>query len=104
MSLHDDVAVRNEWVAAGKSVAAATVIAVSGTAPRPPGARMLVSSDGDVIGSVSAGCVDGDVVTHARKALESGRAAVHAYGISDEQAFEVGLACGGSIRVLVEPW
>ena len=104
MSIVDDVAIRDRWVAEGKSVAAATVIEVEGTAPRPPGARMLISSTGEVVGSVSAGCVDGDVVTHAMGSLESGESRVHSYGISDEQAFEVGLACGGSIRVLVEPW
>ena len=90
--------------AAGKRVVAATVIDVRGTAPRPPGTRMLISSAGDVIGSVSGGCVENDVITVAEEVLASGAARVVTYGISDEKAFGVGLACGGTIRVLVEPW
>lgn len=104
MTIGDDLAIRDLWLGEGKRVAAATVISVQGTAPRPPGARMMISSDGDVVGSVSAGCVDGDVVANALAVLQAGQSEVVSYGISDEQAFEVGLACGGSIRVLVEPW
>jgi xanthine dehydrogenase accessory factor len=92
MSLLDELAVRDRWKANGRSVASATVISVEGTAPRPPGSRMLVADDGETVGSVSGGCVENDVATHALQA------------ITDEEAFEVGLACGGTIRVLVEPW
>ena len=104
MSLLDDLEVRDRWRADGKEVVAATVISVRGTAPRPPGARLLMSSHGDVVGSVSGGCVEGDVATRAAEVMGSGRPQVVEYGISDEEAFAVGLACGGTIEVLIEPW
>jgi len=85
-------------------VAAATVVSVEGTAPRPPGSRLLVADDGEMVGSVSGGCVEGDVVTAALEVIRSGEPVLRTYGISDEEAFGVGLACGGTIRVLVEPW
>lgn len=83
---------------------AATVISVEGTAPRPQGSRMLVAGDGEVAGSVSGGCVESDVIAQAEHVVRSGEPLVLTYGITDEEAFEVGLACGGTIRVLVERW
>lgn len=65
---------------------------------------MLVAGDGEVVGSVSGGCVENDVIAHAGLVAQSGAPTVLTYGITDEEAFEVGLACGGTIRVLVEPW
>jgi xanthine dehydrogenase accessory factor len=104
MALAEDLVLRDRWAAAGKRVVAATVVSVSGSAPRPPGARLLLSSTGEVVGSVSSGCVEGDVIARAEQVMAGAPATVVTYGISDEQAFEVGLSCGGTIRVLIEAW
>jgi xanthine dehydrogenase accessory factor len=104
VTLADDLAVRDAWVERGDRVAAATVIAVRGTAPRPPGSRMLVASSGEFAGSVSGGCVEADVIAQALEVLESAEPRVVSFGISDEDAFAVGLACGGTIDVFIEPW
>ncbi|UWR20996.1 XdhC family protein [Sulfitobacter sp. S190] len=92
-----------EWVLAGKGAALATVIDTWGSAPRRVGSQMVVSGDGAMEGSVSGGCVEGAVVLEALEALEEGAVKVLEYGVSDGDAFAVGLACGGTIRVLVEP-
>ncbi|AXI46996.1 XdhC/CoxI family protein [Sulfitobacter sp. SK012] len=91
------------WITAGQGVVLATVIDTWGSAPRRVGAQMVVSSEGAMEGSVSGGCVEGAVVIEALEALEQGQARLLEYGISDGDAFAVGLACGGTIRVLVEP-
>ena len=91
------------WRAAGNRVAVATVVKVEGSAPRPVGATMAVSSAGELTGSVSGGCVEAAVFEEARSVLETGRPKLLRYGITDEMAWDVGLACGGTIEVFVEP-
>ena len=91
------------WHRAGKGAALATVIETWGSAPRQAGSQLAISGAGEIMGSVSGGCVEGAVVTEALAALEDGRPRVLTFGVSDETAFSVGLACGGTIRILVEP-
>lgn len=91
------------WHRAGKGAAMATVVETWGSAPRAVGAQMVVSGDGEMEGSVSGGCVEGAVVVEAMDLVGSGRAKLLDFGVSDDEAFAVGLACGGRIRVLVEP-
>ena len=92
-----------EWHRAGRGAVLATVIETWGSAPRGAGSQMVVDGAGLMMGSVSGGCVEGAVVLEAAEALAEGRPRVLTYGVSDEDAFAVGLACGGTIRVLVEP-
>ncbi|MGW3268554.1 XdhC family protein [Streptomyces sp. NPDC001056] len=91
------------WVDEGREFAVATVVSVGGSAPREPGAALAVDRAGTVIGSVSGGCVEGAVYDLCQAALESGRSVVERFGYSDEDAFAVGLTCGGVIDVLVTP-
>lgn len=91
------------WHKDGTGAALATVIETWGSAPRRAGAQLVVSGTGEMMGSVSGGCVEGAVVVEAMDALEDGKPRVLEYGISDGDAFAVGLACGGTIRILVEP-
>jgi xanthine dehydrogenase accessory factor len=92
------------WQREGEEIAIATVVRMAGSAPRMPGARMCVTRSGKVAGSVSGGCVEGDVLEHARLVLSTGRPALVNYGIADEVGLRVGLSCGGSIDVLIEPF
>jgi xanthine dehydrogenase accessory factor len=92
-----------DWHRAGKGAVLATVVETWGSAPRRAGSQLAISSEGEIEGSVSGGCVEGAVVVEALEALEDGKARMLEYGISDGDAFAVGLACGGTIRVYVEP-
>jgi xanthine dehydrogenase accessory factor len=97
----DDV---ERWRAAGKRVAIARVVNIEGSGPRDPGAAMAVSEDAEVAGSVSGGCVEGAVVTEALDVLETGGPGrMVSFGYSDDEAFAVGLTCGGTIRLFIEP-
>ncbi|WP_020118979.1 XdhC family protein [Streptomyces canus] len=93
----------HRWVEQGRDFAVATVVAVGGSAPRRPGAALAVDADGTAIGSVSGGCVEGAVYDMCQQALEDGESALERFGYSDEDAFAVGLTCGGVIDILVTP-
>jgi xanthine/CO dehydrogenase XdhC/CoxF family maturation factor len=90
------------WHDAGRRVAIATVVATWGSSPRPAGSQLAVDSDGAIIGSVSGGCVEGAVVEEAQKTIADGKPRLLDFGITNEQAWEVGLACGGKLQVYVE--
>ena len=91
-----------DWRKAGRSVALATVIETWGSAPRPVGSNLVIDEEGNFLGSVSGGCVEGAVVTEAMEVIGSGKPRVLEFGVADETAWEVGLSCGGTIRVFVE--
>ena len=93
----------DRWRAAGKRVALARVVDVEGSGPRGPGAAMAVSEDSEVAGSVSGGCVEGAVVTEALDILATGERRVVSFGYSDDEAFAVGLTCGGTVHLFIEP-
>ena len=90
------------WKNSGKNVAIATVIKTWGSSPRPTGSQLAVSNDGTFVGSVSGGCIEGAVVTEAIEVMNSGKSKVLDFGVSNDLAWEVGLACGGQVKVLVE--
>jgi xanthine dehydrogenase accessory factor len=91
------------WRRQGKRVALARVVDLEGSGPRLPGAAMAVSEDGEVVGSVSGGCVEGAVVVEALDALEKNERRMVTFGYSDDEAFAVGLTCGGTIHLFLEP-
>lgn len=98
----DILATALDWKQAGKGVALATVVTTWGSAPRPVGSQLAVDDAGKFIGSVSGGCIEGAVVTEALDAIADGKPRMLDFGVSDAQAWEVGLACGGKIQVYVE--
>ena len=92
-----------DWHRAGAGAALATVVETWGSAPRRTGSQLVIAGDGRIEGSVSGGCVEGAVLVEALEALDDGKHRLLEYGVSDDDAFAVGLACGGTIKVLVEP-
>jgi xanthine/CO dehydrogenase XdhC/CoxF family maturation factor len=91
-----------DWCKAGRQVALATVVETWGSAPRPVGANLVIDGEGNFLGSVSGGCVEGAVVTEALDVIDSGKPKMLEFGVADETAWKVGLSCGGTIRVYVE--
>ncbi len=98
----DILGIAADWLAAGETVAIATVIQSWGSSPRPAGSRMVLTKTGKMEGSVSGGCIEGAVADAALDVLNSGVSQVLEYGVTDETAWAVGLACGGRVSVLVE--
>ena len=93
----------DRWRAAGQQVAVARVVDIEGSGPRDPGAAMAVNEDGEVAGSVSGGCVEGAVVIEALDILATGDRRMVSFGYSDDDAFAVGLTCGGTVHLFIEP-
>jgi xanthine dehydrogenase accessory factor len=93
----------DRWRSQGKRIVLARVVDIEGSGPRDPGASMAVSEDGEVIGSVSGGCVEGAVVVEALEVLATGERRLVSFGYSDDDAFAVGLTCGGTVHLFLEP-
>jgi xanthine dehydrogenase accessory factor len=93
----------DRWRAQGRRVVVARVVDVEGSGPRLPGAAMAVNDGGEVVGSVSGGCVEGAVVSEALALMESGERKLVSFGYSDDDAFAVGLTCGGTVHLFLEP-
>ncbi|HJM60381.1 MAG TPA: XdhC family protein [Alphaproteobacteria bacterium] len=100
---HDDIlGAAVQWRDDGRGVALATVVTTWGSSPRPVGSQMAIAEDGAMMGSVSGGCIEGAVVREALEVIVEGASRLLDFGVSDAQAWEVGLACGGKVQVLVE--
>lgn len=90
------------WVAEGRRIALATVVDTWGSAPRPTGSHLVIDAEGNFEGSVSGGCVEGEVISEAIDVIENGTPKILEFGVADETAWRVGLSCGGKIRVFVD--
>lgn len=103
MTDHDDVlAQASAWAAEGRQVALATVVSTWGSSPRPAGSQLVIDGDGRMEGSVSGGCIEGAVVREALEVMMDGKPRLLDFGVTDQQAWDVGLACGGKVQVFVE--
>jgi LAO/AO transport system kinase len=100
--MNDVLQQAGEWRAAGRGVALATVVRTWGSSPRPVGSHLVADASGAFVGSVSGGCIEGAVIREAIAAIADGKPRLLEFGVSDEQAWEVGLACGGRVEVYVE--
>ena len=103
--MHDSeqiLSTATDWYRAGRGVALATVVTTWGSAPRPVGSKLAIDDSGRMSGSVSGGCVEGAVVQVALEIIRTGQPRLLDFGVSDEQAWEVGLACGGRVQIFVE--
>jgi xanthine/CO dehydrogenase XdhC/CoxF family maturation factor len=98
----DELDIAEDWLKAGKEVAIATVVETWGSAPRPVGSHLVIDEEGNFEGSVSGGCVEGEVISQAVDVITTGEPKMLEFGVADETAWRVGLSCGGRIRVYVE--
>jgi xanthine/CO dehydrogenase XdhC/CoxF family maturation factor len=99
----DPLSQLEQWLDAGRKTALATVVSTWGSSPRPVGSQMAISEQGDFSGSVSGGCIEGAVVEAAQEAIRASAPKLLEFGVTNEMAWEVGLACGGRVQVWVEP-
>ena len=99
----DELKIAQQWLAEGRRIALATVVETWGSAPRRTGSHLVIDSEGNFEGSVSGGCVEGAVIYEAIDIIDTGKGKMLEFGVADETAWEVGLSCGGRIRVYVEP-
>ena len=99
---HDPLDIAQKWMQEGRDVAIATVVETWGSAPRPVGSHLVMDENGQFEGSVSGGCVEGAVIAEANEVIETGEPRMLEFGVADETAWQVGLSCGGKIRVYVE--
>ena len=99
---HDVLSTAEKWRREGREVAIATVVETWGSAPRPAGSHLIIDRDGNFLGSVSGGCVEGAVVAEAADVIRAGRAKLLEFGVADETAWQVGLSCGGKISIYLE--
>ncbi len=98
----DELARLGEWLAAGQQAALATVVSTWGSSPRPVGSHLAINEKGEFVGSVSGGCIEGAVVAEALEVMADNKSRILEFGVSDEEAWEVGLSCGGAIKVYLE--
>ena len=103
MSRDDVLGTAAQWLAEGRGVALGTVVKTWGSAPRPTGSQVAIRDDGAFVGSVSGGCVEGAVIESAQDVIKTGNVRTLEFGVSDADAWAVGLACGGRIEIFVEP-
>lgn len=101
-TLRDPLTIAESWHGEGRKLALATVVETWGSAPRPVGSHLVIDAEGNFDGSVSGGCVEGAVVTEALDVIDSGKPRMLEFGVADETAWQVGLSCGGRIKVYVE--
>jgi xanthine dehydrogenase accessory factor len=102
LEAEDVLSAARQWLADGETVALATVTETWGSSPRPPGSQMAVTASGRMAGSVSGGCIEGAVADVAKQTMQTGTPQLLDFGVTDERAWEVGLACGGKLKVFVE--
>lgn len=102
ISIRDPLSIAEEWMNEGRDVAIATVVETWGSAPRPVGSHLVIDCDGLFEGSVSGGCVEGAVIAEAAEVIADGKPRILEFGVADETAWQVGLSCGGRIKIYVE--
>lgn len=98
----DELTHLNEWLRSGRRTALATVVSTWGSSPRPVGSHLVINDQGEFLGSVSGGCIEGAVVAEALEVMIDGESRVLDFGVSNEEAWDVGLSCGGAIRIYLE--